>query len=249
MNPENLNLVIDIGNSQTKVAVFEAGEIVQIICMEALTVIRLKDLMRIYPGMKRAILSSVGEVEINLLQTLKKEFSLFIDFNHQTAVPIENQYETKETLGLDRLAAAVGGITLFPGSSLLIVDAGTAVTFDLIDKKGVFLGGNISPGMDIRFRALHQFTKKLPRIARNDLWPEIGKTTEEAIRAGVQNGMIFEIDGMIDHILKNWPDCQVILTGGDSFFFDKKLKNTIFVKFEITLIGLNRILEYNAEKN
>jgi type III pantothenate kinase len=96
---------------------------------------------------------------------------------------------------------------------------------------------------------LHKFTSKLPEIGRSDQWREIGKTTEEAIRAGVQNGMIFEMDGMIDLIRKDWPECQVILTGGDSFFFDKKLKNTIFVKFEITLIGLNRILEYNAEKN
>jgi type III pantothenate kinase len=101
----------------------------------------------------------------------------------------------------------------------------------------------------MRFRALHKFTSKLPEIERKDSWPTIGKTTEEAIRAGVQNGMIFEIDAMIDHVRKDWPECQVILTGGDLFFFDKKLKNTIFVKFEITLIGLNRILEYNAEKN
>ncbi len=244
-----MNLVIDIGNSQTKVAVFDSGEIVQTICMDTLSAHRLDDIKRIYPELNRAILSSVADVDQELLNTLKKKFEYFIEFNHQTAVPIENLYESKETLGLDRLAAAVGGITLFPGSSLLVIDAGTAITFDLIDVNSRFLGGNISPGLETRFRALHKFTKKLPKIARGDQWPEIGRTTEEAIRAGVQNGMIFEIDGMIDHIVKNWPDCQVILTGGDSFFFDKKLKNTIFVKFEITLIGLNRILEYNAEKN
>jgi len=244
-----LNLIIDIGNSQTKVAVFDAGEVVQVICMEELNVVRLADLKQQYPGITKAILSSVADVDPMLLKFLKKEFDFFVEFDHTTSVPIGNLYDSKETLGLDRLAAAVGGATLFPGKALLVIDAGTAITFDLIDNNNCFLGGNISPGLKMRFRALHQFTKKLPEVERSDQWPDIGKTTVEAIRAGVQNGMIFEMDGMIDHILKKWPGCQIILTGGDLFFFDKKLKNTIFVKFEITLIGLNRILEYNAEKN
>ena len=249
MNPEKLNLVIDIGNSQTKVAVFDAGKIVQVTCIESLNTASLADLKRNYPALNQAILSSVAEVDSKLLKELKKDYDYFIEFDHQTAVPICNLYESKETLGLDRLAAAVGGIFLFPDKELLVIDAGTAVTFDLVDKNHQFLGGNISPGLKMRFRALHEFTMKLPEIERADLWPNIGKTTEDAIRAGVQNGMIFEIDGMIDLVLKDWPECQVILTGGDLFFFEKKLKNTIFVKFEITLIGLNRILEYNAEKN
>lgn len=249
MNPEKLNLVIDIGNSQTKVAVFDAGEIVQVKCMESLNIARLADLKRNYPPLNQAILSSVAKVDSELLKVLKKDYEYFIEFDHQTAVPIGNLYESKETLGLDRLAAAVGGIFLFPDKELLVIDAGTAITFDLVDKNHHFLGGNISPGLKMRFRALNEFTRKLPEIEQADLWPAIGKTTEDAIRAGVQNGMIFEIDGMINQVRKDWPECQVILTGGDLFFFDKKLKNTIFVKFEITLIGLNRILEYNAEKN
>ena len=244
-----MNLVIDIGNSQSKVAVFDAGDIVQIICMDKLSIEQLGDLKRDYPALNQAILSTVGEIDADLLNALKKEYKLFIEFDHQTPVPVGNLYESKKTLGLDRLAAVVGGIVLFPEKELLIIDAGTAITFDLVDKHHQFLGGNISPGLNMRFRALHEYTKRLPEIERSDLWPTIGKTTEEAIRAGVQNGMIFEIDGMIDLVRKDWPACQVILTGGDLFFFDKKLKNTIFVKFETTLIGLNRILEYNAEKN
>jgi type III pantothenate kinase len=248
LNPDKLNLVIDIGNSQTKVAVFDAGEIVQIVSSKSITIKQLDDLKHNYPALNQAILSSVAEVDAHFLETLKKDYPLFIEFDHQTAVPIGNRYESKETLGLDRLAAAVGGIVLFPEKKLLIIDAGTAITYDLVDINHNFLGGNISPGLKMRFRALHIFTSKLPEIESIDHWPMIGKTTEEAIRAGVQNGMIFEIDGMIDHVRKDWPDCQVILTGGDLFFFDKKLKNTIFVKYEITLIGLNRILEYNAGK-
>ncbi len=244
-----MNLVIDIGNSQTKVAVFDSGSIVQIICMEQFNTARLGDIVHRYPGINKAILSSVAGIEPGLTASLKEEFEFFIEFGPQTIAPIVNLYETKETLGHDRIAAAVGAGTLFPGKELLVIDAGSAITFDLIDKQNRFLGGNISPGLSMRFRSLHEFTKNLPAIERSDQWPDIGKTTEEAIRAGVQNGMIYEIDGMIDHVLKDWPECQVILTGGDLFFFEKKLKNTIFVKYEITLIGLNRILEYNAEKN
>ena len=244
-----MNLIIDVGNSQTKVAIFDAGEIVHTICLEEFDCARLQGLMSIYPGINKAILSSVADIDKELLTLLKKNYDFFIEFDHQTAVPIENLYKSKLTLGLDRLAAAVGGVYLFPGKELLVIDAGTAITFDLIDRSNRFLGGNISPGLKTRFRALHEFTRQLPFIERADKWPDIGRTTEEAIRAGVQNGMIFEIDGMIDHVRQDWPECQVILTGGDLFFFDKKLKNTIFVKFEITLIGLNRILEYNAEKN
>jgi type III pantothenate kinase len=244
-----LNLIIDIGNSQTKVAVFDKGDLIHSICFDVLTVTRVIELKQLYRELKQVILSSVATINNELLVVLKNEFDYFIHFNHQTPVPLENLYQSKETLGLDRLAAAVGGVELFPGKKLLIIDAGTAITFDLVNEKSQFLGGNISPGLKMRFQALHKFTSHLPADEVAEPWPEIGKTTKDAIRAGVQNGMIFEIEGMIDHILKDWQDCLVILTGGDSFFFDKKLKNTIFVKFEITLIGLNRILEYNAEKN
>ena len=244
-----MNLVIDIGNSLTKVGIFDEGELVETINYDIFDISRLAALRRIYSGLNKAILSSVAVLDAGLLKVLFDQFDLFIEFNHHTPVPIENLYESKETLGVDRVAAAVGAISLFPRRNLLVIDAGTAITFDLVDNNNRFLGGNISPGLKMRFKALHEFTQKLPIVCYANDWQEIGKTTEKAIRAGVQNGLIFEIDGMIDHVHKEWPDCQVILTGGDSFFFDKKLKNAIFVKFEITLIGLNRILEYNAEKN
>jgi type III pantothenate kinase len=149
---------------------------------------------------------------------------------------------------MDRLAAAVGARELFPDRDLLVIDAGTAITLDLIEANGTFSGGNISPGLRSRFRALHEFTQKLPLIEESDQWPLIGQSTEEAIRAGVINGIIFELDGMIDQLKKKYPNIQPVLTGGDAGFFERRLKNPIFVKFEITLIGLNRILEYNVEK-
>ena len=241
-----MNLVIDIGNSQTKVALFDAGEIVQTFLMKLFDGDQLRNIKQTYPTITNAILSTVGTIEPNMPEILKEEFEFFLGFNHLTPVPIENLYESKTTLGLDRLAAAVGAVALFPGRELLVIDAGSAITFDLIDRNNRFLGGNISPGLAMRFKALHTFTSKLPEIVAGDLYPEFGTTTEEAIRSGVQLGMIYEIDGVIDQIRHKWPECKVILTGGDSHFFDKKLKNTIFVKFELTLIGLNRILEFNV---
>ncbi|MEI7523617.1 MAG: type III pantothenate kinase [Mariniphaga sp.] len=241
-----MNLVIDIGNSQTKVALFDAGEIVQTFFMKLFDGDQLRNIKQTYPTMTNAILSTVGTIEPNMPEILKEEFEFFLGFNHLTPVPIENLYESKTTLGLDRLAAAVGAVALFPGRELLVIDAGSAITFDLIDRNNRFLGGNISPGLAMRFKALHTFTSKLPEIVAGDHYPEFGTTTEEAIRSGVQLGMIYEIDGVIDQIRHKWPECKVILTGGDSHFFDKKLKNTIFVKFELTLIGLNRILEFNV---
>ncbi len=241
-----MNLVIDIGNTQTKAALFDGGEIVETIFAQSFDSFELKKLKESYPRINQAILSSVADIDEDLIVSLENECKYFLKFNHQTPVPIGNLYESKSTLGLDRLAAAVGGSTLFPEEELMIIDAGTAITYDLIDKCNNFLGGNISPGLKMRFKALHKFTSKLPEVISQENWPEYGKNTEEAIRAGVQQGMILEIDGTISQIHERWPGCKVLLTGGDSLFFEKKLKNTIFVKFELTLIGLNRILEFNA---
>ena len=243
-----MNLIIDIGNSQVKIALFNNRKILESMIVDEFNSSRLAELKRIHPELNHAILCAVANRNEKLIEILNREFDLFIEFNYQTPVPLENLYESKESLGPDRLAAAVGANYLFPNANLLVIDAGTAITYDVIDHLNRFLGGNISPGLETRFKALHEFTKKLPLVESSDHWPLIGKTTEEAIRSGVQSGIVSEMDAMIDRIRDNWIDIKVILTGGDSFFFDEKLKNTIFVLFELTLIGLNRILEYNAKK-
>lgn len=243
-----MNLIIDIGNSQVKVAIFNNRKILKKIIVDAFNQELLQELKAQYPEMTQSILCSVTQRDEKLIELIKNEFELFIELNYLTPIPIENLYESKESLGQDRLAAAVGANYLFPGSDLLVIDAGTAITYDVIDRNNCYLGGNISPGLEARFKSLHEFTKKLPLIEISDQWPLIGKTTEEAIRAGVQSGILYEMDTMIERIRDQWIDCKVILTGGDSFFFDQKLKNTIFVMYELTLLGLNRILEYNAEK-
>ena len=217
--------------------------------IEQLTVHHLKMLKDEHPQLTQAILSSVKPVNAEILKYLSENFDLFIELDHQTELPIENLYETPETLGKDRLAAAVGANELFPDQNLLIIDAGTAITYDLVSEKNQFVGGNISPGLQMRFKALNHFTGKLPLVSYSDEFQSIGKNTTDAIRAGVQNGILYEIAQTIELFNKNYQNLQIVMTGGDSIFFDKKLNYSIFVHFNITLIGLNRILEHNAKKN
>lgn len=244
-----INLVIDIGNTRTKIALFNQHDLMFSVPIEQLTVGHLQMLKDEHIQMSRAILSSVKPVDEQLIRFLKENLDLFIELDHHTKLPLENLYETPETLGKDRIAAAVGANELFPDQNILVIDAGTAITYDLVSEKKQFIGGNISPGLQMRFRALNQFTGKLPLVDSADHFPGIGKNTTEAIRAGVQNGILFEIEKTIDQFSKAYNNLQVVMTGGDSVFFDKKLPDQVYVQLNLTLIGLNRILEFNAGKN
>jgi len=239
-----MRLIVDIGNTFTKLGVFDkSNNITDLISLP-------NNNQQIYDyitshSIKKAIIANVGEKNIKLIELLKKlEISIII-FNNKTPIPIKNLYATPETLGADRLAAIVGAYSLFSMQNILIIDAGTALTIDFINKKAEYLGGNISPGMEMRFKALNQFTKKLPKISKNENFNFIGNTTESAIISGVQQGMINEIEGYINRFYKEYNGLKIILTGGDSFFFEKNIKNTIFANSELVLIGLNYILQYN----
>jgi type III pantothenate kinase len=216
--------------------------------VEQLTVNHLSMLKYEHVQLNQAILSSVKAVDPELIGFLSTNFDRFIELDHHTSLPIENHYQTPETLGKDRIAAAVGANDLFPNQNILVIDAGTAITYDLISEKNEFLGGNISPGLQMRFKALNQFTGKLPLVDYSDEFQLIGTNTEQAIRAGVENGILYEIEGTIESFNRNYENLQIVMTGGDSIFFDKKLNYSIFVHFNLTLIGLNRILEHNAKK-
>jgi len=240
-----MNLTIDIGNTRSKIAIIEQNEIIETITENDLSVLVLNNIFSKYSDINSTILSSVKDVDPEIISFLKSKSSNFIDLNEDTPIPIENLYESKSTLGKDRLAAAIGANNIFPNTSVLVIDIGTAITFDFINNKNQYIGGTISPGMEIRFKALNKFTGKLPLLKKNEEYCIIAKTTETAIISGVQNGIIFEINGYINKLKEQYEDLKVILTGGDAIFFDKKLKNTIFVNLNLNFIGLNKILEYN----
>jgi type III pantothenate kinase len=244
-----INLVIDIGNTRTKLALFNQLDLMFNVPVEHLTANHIQMLKYEHVQMNKAILCSTKAVDEAFILFLKENFGQFIELDHTTKLPIVNLYDTPETLGKDRLAAAVGANELFPDQNILVIDAGTAITYDFVSAKNQYLGGNISPGLQMRFKALHEFTGKLPLVESSNYYSEIGKNTTEAIRAGVQNGILFEIERTIQLFANKYPDLQVILTGGDSVFIDQLLNEEVLVHLNLTLIGLNRILEFNSGKN
>ncbi|MFP4059946.1 MAG: type III pantothenate kinase [Bacteroidota bacterium] len=242
-----MNLVIDIGNTTVKGAVFENNRLITSNRKDSLNDL-LPYLGYYLSSIQQCIVSTVRDLSRDELKNVKKHPFKILFLDHQTPVPIENLYRGKSTLGYDRLAAAVGASNIFPLANVLVIDAGTAITYDFINDKNQYLGGNISPGIETRFKALHQFTGRLPLVKINDNYMEIGDKTEEAIRSGVQQGVIFEVEGYINHFKEKFSDLKIVVSGGDAIFFDKRLKNSIFVNQNLVLTGLNRILEYNAEK-
>jgi type III pantothenate kinase len=242
-----MNLVIDIGNTRTKFSVFNRGEVLITVPVDEFKPEHIDILQNEHPDLKKVILSAVKDYSPQLKIALQSRFNQFIELDANTPLPIENLYKTPETLGKDRIAAAIGGFDLYPETNLLVIDAGTAITYDVVNSKGQYLGGNISPGIDMRFKALHHFTDKLPLVKQQSFAKLYGSTTEEAIVAGIQNGVVFEVDKAIDTFKEFYKNLKVIITGGNADFFDNKLKNSFFVHFNLIALGLNRILEYNEE--
>jgi len=241
-----MNLVIDIGNSLTKIAIFDKNNLIKHFVLPELNIDRLNKIKSDFPDIKNCIISTVVTSAQKIIKFLKSKFLITIVLNFETPIPIENKYVTKEALGNDRIATVVGANFKFPETNLLVIDAGTAITLDFINKTCEYIGGNISPGLSMRYRALHNYTSKLPLLSFEENNGLIGNTTRSAIINGVQYGIIYEIDGYISEFKKEYNDLKVIITGGDAHLFDNKLKNTIFVVANLTLIGLNRILEYNT---
>ena len=240
-----VNLIIDIGNTVAKLAVFDGDEQVEILRGSNHSLDCIKILCNKYP-INKCIIASV----ITISNTIKRQLAN-VDFpvlilNHETPIPIINKYKTPETLGMDRLAAVVGANYLKPNRDILVIDAGTALTYEFIDKDAIYWGGNISPGIYTRFKSLSACCDKLPLIEKSGDLPEMGYNTETAIRAGVIKGIEYEIKGYISQMHEKYPDLLVFLTGGDKFSFDTNLKSIIFADRFLVLKGLNRILNYNV---
>lgn len=241
-----MNLAIDIGNTHIKAAVFEDGQLVETFKSKVADGAFVEGVFEAYPDIDRAILSSVRSEFAEVENALKSRVKHYMRFDHDTPIPIRNLYGTPQTLGGDRLAAAVGANAIYPGANVMIVDFGTAITIDLVTNKGEFLGGNISPGADARLRALHDYTSNLPLC--ENTWDTVllGRNSQEAICSGVLNGILYEIEGYIARLEQEYEELKIIFTGGDGKYFAKRLKNTIFATYDLVVHGLNRIMEYNA---
>jgi type III pantothenate kinase len=162
--------------------------------------------------------------------------------NDQTPLPFINTYRSPGTLGADRVANAAGAISKYPGRNVLVIDTGTCIKMDLVKAEGAYAGGSISPGLNMRYQALHRYTGRLPLLEPEEQATLIGTTTAESIHSGVLNGMVAEIDGLISRYESRFPDLVCLLTGGDHSLFSGKLKSRIFAAPTLTLEGLNSIL-------
>ncbi len=243
-----MNLIIDIGNSTAKTAVFEEDRIVETRQMRRISKKELENVSARHAGIEKCILSSVRKEDPGFISLLKESFRFCMVLDHRTRLPIRNLYRSKSTLGYDRIAAAVAANFRFPGRNILVIDAGTAITIDFVSADNTYRGGNISPGLNLRFRALNEFTDNLPLLEPAETYDLVGRDTDGAIVSGVLMGIVFELDRYIDEQKKRYTDLKVILTGGDAKVFDKKLKKPIFVDSDLNLFGLHRILEYNADR-
>lgn len=240
-----MNFVIDIGNTRTKAAVFDKSELIDSANDEKKTA----EILEKYDGnIQRCMISSVADIPKNLKKLCKLLKSKIVELDSSISLPFKNSYTTKNTLGKDRIAAVAGACALYPCRNVLIIDAGTAITLDVKTANEEYQGGNITPGLTMRFKALHDYTSNLPLLEHSDKFSLLGQNTTESINNGVQNGLIFELNSYLEIIRNKYDNLVVLLTGGDVHFFDNKLKNPIFVVSNLTLIGLNFILEHNANK-
>jgi len=248
-----MNVAIDIGNTRTKIAFFEKNEQVDHAFWVHWTLEDL-DLRLKGRNIDGVILSASGK-EPEQLEAFLKERYFFLRLEHTTALPITNTYKTPRTLGKDRLAAVTGAYCadkrLGKERNNLVIDAGTCVTYDYINQNGEYLGGNISPGLEMRLKAMHAFTAKLPLVEKNETqWGLLGNDTESALRNGAIVGLMAEIKGMAALFRHNIAPMDIILTGGDSEFLMNNIhiKNSFWLP-NLVLDGLNDILEYNSRSN
>jgi type III pantothenate kinase len=237
-----MNLVIDSGNSAAKVGIFN-----HLTLIEKRGFASIEDLKIFVQNnyFDNLIISSVKADPDMIASWALNPEKIFI-LKHALPLPITNLYNTPDTLGMDRLAAVCGARQLFPSANCLVIDAGTCITFDFLDNEGNYRGGSISPGLSMRFRAVHTFTARLPLVSAKPDLTLIGDSTEASIQSGVVNGMLCEIEGIIRQYREKFSDLRVILCGGDAGFFENQLKASIFASPELVLIGLNSILIHNV---
>ncbi len=236
---------LDLGNTRLKCGIMQGGELREerFFSEEALLQEVQALLKEWHPA--AAVLSSVIDHPPALEELLARE-TQFIRLRYDTPMPVSIVYEKPETLGVDRLALAAGAWEMFPGKNSLIIGTGSAITYNFVNNRGEFLGGGISPGIDMRFRALHAFTDKLPLVKAEEHYSFVGYNTRQSILSGVLEGALAEVDGMIASYAARYGNFNVLLTGGNLVFFASRLKNKIFASPYLMYKGLKSIAEYNV---
>jgi type III pantothenate kinase len=243
-----MRLILDFGNTFQKCAVFDNERMVALRKFESISLNQLQSFVKEFKSINSCILSSVINTPQEIIDWLNTNY-FFINLDHNTPIPIVNNYKNKEALGKDRLAAAVGVFKLAPHNNALSIDIGTAIKFDFVNAKGEYLGGSIAPGLYLRFKSLHNFTAKLPLVDYNNVHELIGDNTQSSILSGVMNGAIAEVNGLISEYKNRFSELKIFLSGGESIYFEKYIKSNIFANSNIVLIGLNEILNFNEETN
>lgn len=243
--PERMNLIIDIGNTKIKAAVFEQDT------LKSKEVINydnwqqsIESILKKNATIQNIVVSSVSKIGKEAFSFLNTNYKLFF-ISREMNFPFFNQYETPNTLGIDRMILATGAVLRFPKTNRLVIDAGTCITYDCIDENDNYLGGAISPGIRLRYEALNNYTAKLPLLTKEEPHSSIGNSTHQSIHSGVINGLTFEIEGFINSYSETNKNFIIILTGGDADFLAKRLKNTIFANSNFLLESLNQTFQYN----
>jgi len=240
-----MNLAVDFGNTRVKAAVFDANKLVssQVFNDTAAFTNALPQFNQV----NNCIVGSVTGHHEAILSALAQQFQLLV-FLTSTPIPLKNRYQSIQTLGSDRLAAAVGAHALYPNENVLTIDAGTCIKYNFVNAANEYLGGAISPGLAMRLKAMHHFTFALPEVAlQPDYDKLIGQSTNESLLSGALLGAAAEIDGTIQRYQAIYPDVRVLLTGGDADFLAKQVKSRFFASQNLLLTGLNAILNYNLE--
>ena len=242
-------LVIDVGNTRIKAAVFEDATLFEIFVFSKIELQKnIENILKKFEKINDLVVSSVGDVEKQSFLVYNNVLNVHF-LSHEDSFPFHNCYATPKTLGIDRMVLAAGATLQFPSQNRLVIDAGTCVTYDFIDEENNYLGGAIAPGLRLRYESLHNFTAKLPLLSLESPKDFIGTSTSESIHSGVVNGFVYEIDGFIDEYKARYSNFIIILTGGDTDFLAKRLKNTIFANSNFLLESLNQTFQYKIKND
>lgn len=242
-----MNLIIDVGNTLVKLAVFENETLTfKKSCIKSEFISTLQKFSNDFPKINHVIVSSVGNFSEGELLEIKNRYKVFV-LTYKDPIPFKNKYASPNTLGVDRIALVSAAAVQYPNKNVLVIDAGSCITYDFINSENEYLGGAISPGINMRYKSLNRFTEKLPLLDPKMINNFIGDATDSSIHIGVLQGIINEIEGFISLYKEKHEELTIILTGGDAHFLLDSLKNDIFASSNFLLEGLNYILEHNKD--